>query len=237
MESWNHIINTALLGTDKKQLVKENLPAEISEGFDWIVRNTESKEDAFLQTAAMLYNFRQCGVLPLHPEGVFISLADKEDKAQAVPLAHQALYDIVETGSVPLLRLWLKQCTSKEQIVQPEAVPLLLDTAIKHKQLQTLIYTCCGNRGVWLSQFNKAWKPAVVLSDEEVWQTGTPEQRRSLLLQIRSTNPVKGRELLAETWAQESAATKAELVKTLSVNAGPDDLPWLEQLLHEKSRR
>ena len=70
MESWNQIIHTALLGTDKKQLKKEELPEELAESFELVKQFNSDREDSFLQSAALLYNFRQCGVSPLHKESI-----------------------------------------------------------------------------------------------------------------------------------------------------------------------
>ncbi|HVG16137.1 MAG TPA: DUF5691 domain-containing protein, partial [Chitinophagaceae bacterium] len=235
MESWNQIINTALLGTDKRELKKESLPSELWVAYDWITQNTASKEEHFLQSAALLFNYRQCGVLPLRKEDVSIAVADKEEKQYASPFSHGVLFDIIETGSLSLLQLWLEQCVSKNKIVQPEHIPLLLDTALKQKVLQSFIRTCCGNRGVWLAQFNEAWKYVQEPGEEDVWQTGTLVQRKSLLAKIREIDAAKGRQMLEQVWAQENAASKTEFVQQLYVNANADDVPWLETVLIDKS--
>lgn len=235
MESWNQVINTALLGTDKRELKKEALSADFSDALDLIAQSNNTKEDIFLQTASLVYNYRQCGVLPLRKDTVSIANADVENKQYASSFSHHVLYDIVETGSIPLFRFWLEQCVAKEKIVQPEVIPLLLDAAVKQKELQVLIRACCGNRGLWLAQFNEAWKYAEEVNDDDLWQTGTLEQRKKLLAKIRKDDPAKGREMLQQVWAQENAAGKTELMQQLSINANSDDVAWLEELLNEKS--
>lgn len=235
MESWNHMINTALLGTEKKALKKEELIPEIAELFDLITEQAETKEDAFLQTAAVLYNIRQCGFAPLRKEGVSISKAEGEEKHYANEMAHSVLYDILETTSTSLFRFWLEQCVQANKVVQPEAIPILFDEGMKNKSIRPLIYNCCGKRGEWLLQFNHEWKYVDTSTDEELWQTGVLEQRKNILAELRKTDSAKARELLQQTWTQENAATKTELVQQLQVNANEVDLPFLEEILNEKS--
>lgn len=234
MESWNEIINIALVGTDKRVLKKENLGADIADYFD-LIAQTETREEVFLRAAALLYNYRQCGFLPLSKETFTISKADTEDKEYVSPVAHQILQDIFDTGSISLFEFWLQHCFSANKIVQPDAVAALLDAGTKNKQLQSLIHKCCGKRGEWLMQFNDAWKYPFTSDEDELWQTGTSEQRKKILAQIRKNEPEKGRELLQQVWPQENAASKSELIQQLAINAGEDDLPWLEELMNEKS--
>jgi hypothetical protein len=237
MESWNHIIHTALLGTDKQALKKENLVAEVVEQYDLIAQNTQSREEVFLQTAALVYNYRQCGFLPVQKETVFISRAKDEEKEYANGLAYQTLYDIIETGSSSLLQFWLEECAKANKIVQYELIPELMDAGVKQKSLQPLVHVCCGHRGAWLTQFNAEWKYAASTDEEERWQTGTLEQRKKVLAQVRKANPDKGRDLLQQAWAQENAAAKTELIQELRIHASEEDLPWLEELLNEKSAK
>jgi len=238
MESWNHIVNTILLGTDKKVVRREELDSEFAEQFTIITDRVASKEEAFLHTAALVFNFRQCGFFPLHKEDISISKSPNEEKQYASAAAHTVLLDIVESGSISLLEFWLSQCAKQNKIVQPEWTPLLLSAGMKNKELHELCLQCCGNRGVWLSQFNPAWKYGVIITeDTDVWQVGTLDQRKKFLADLRKSEPAKGRELLKDMWPNENAATKAELLQQLMVNLGEEDLPWLEELKNDKSAK
>ena len=87
MQTWDQIINTALLGTDKRTLAANELPAELAELAALIQNSTTDKEEQFLQIAALAFNYRQCGVLPLQKEGVTVSKAAMEEKSYCYPLA------------------------------------------------------------------------------------------------------------------------------------------------------
>src|SRR5437763_9015903 len=107
MEAWNHIVHAALLGTEKKPIKKEELIPEVAEYFESVAEQTPNREEAFLNTASILYNIRQCGFIPAHKEGLIILKADEEEKKYASELAHRVLYDILETSSNSLFHFWL----------------------------------------------------------------------------------------------------------------------------------
>jgi hypothetical protein len=235
MEFWDNIVHTALLGTDKRQLKKEDFSEDLVEAYD-IISQSGDKEEQYLNIAAVAYNYRKCGVQPIN-KSVGKTSAEEEVKLYCSPQAHQLLNDIVSAESQSLLKLWLQQCNNINQIVFPEYIPLLFDLGIKYKQLQEEIITVTGKRGEWLLPFNEAWKFEAVAVDESLWQTGTLEQRRTFLSELRQTEPRKARELLQQVWPQENANTKAELLKQLSVGISNEDVEWLDQLMNEKSQK
>lgn len=237
MEAWNHIINTALLGTDKRQADTKQWPADLAQAVDVVAVSPVDKEEQFLQTAALVANFRQCGIVPLHKEVLDFPVAAQEEKTYCSPFAAQVLKDIIETESSSLLRLWLQQCASKQMIVLPDMVPQLLDAGVQYKKFQGLVTSCCGKRGEWLSRFNNNWNFSATATNEQMWETGTPEQREIVLQQLRETDPQLAREWLQKTWPQEDANTKTSLLQLLAVNIGEQDIPFLESLSTEKSKK
>lgn len=236
MESWNDIVNTALLGTEKGTLRTEEADAAFAQPLETIAQKATDKEDIFLQTSALLYNYRQCGFVPSKKESLSLPVAEAEEKGYASPFAHAVLKDVVDGGSASLLRLWLEQCSGRSQIVGPDFLPVLLAAGVKTKSLQTAVKSVYGKRGEWLTQFNEEWKWGEAASDEERWQTGTLAQRKAVLAQIRSTAPAQAREWLQQTWPQEAAAAKAALLEEMFVNTSDEDLSWLEEVAKEKSK-
>lgn len=238
MEFWNNIINTALLGTDKKQIGNEELTEELSEAYRQIISNEEiDREEKFLQITSAALNFRVCGITPFPTQDITINIAEKEVKPYCKLTSLQVLKDILEEQSHSLLVFWLQQCNDKNQIVTPELVPLLFEIAAGQKKIRSLVTECCGKRGEWLSDLNPDWQFHVRENDEDVWQNGTSELRRKVLAKLRETDPAKAREWLKQTWSAENANTKAELLKQLETNASADDLEWLETLKEEKSQK
>lgn len=237
MEQWNDIINTALLGTEKRSIKTESLPEELATAVTQLSAASLDREELFLQTASVVHNYRQCGFIP-PTVTTSIPVAAEEERRYAAPVAHTVLQDIIETGSDSLLRFWLQNCYNRQWIVQPEAIPLLLDAGAQSKAVRHLVAACCGKRGVWLQQFNPDWKWNTTTGNEEdMWQTGSPSQRKNFLVQLRISEPAGALQLLQQTWPQENAATKVELLEAIATNAGAEDVSWLEELLKEKSSK
>ena len=239
MKSWNNIIATAMLGTDKKQPERDELSEDLAAIWTTIGDNAAiDKEEQFLQLTAAVSNYRQCGVVPVHKPELTADIAPAEELPYCNNASAQMLKTILDEDNKSLLKLWLQLCMQKQQIAPPVLLPQLLDKAIKHKSLRQEIQQCVGNRGGWLSNFNKDWifAPATG-NDEELWQTGTADQRKDVLLRMRATDPALAREWLQDTWSKESANTKADLLTALAVNLSDADLEWLESLATDKSQK
>lgn len=238
MEWWHDLLNSALLGTEKRQASSDRLPADLSEAATLVMEGKGAdKEEQFLQLAALAFNYRQCGVLPLQKETASIPEAETEVLPYCSSFSMQVLKDILDQESIPLLALWLQQCAGKQLVIQPDLLPVVLSLGVQHKHLQPLLGMCCGKRGTWLSRFNPDWDFSIAASDDEVWQTGSLEQRKAVLQKVRAAHPAQAREWLQQTWPQEDANTKAAFLPFLSNNISDEDIPFLEGLATEKSKK
>lgn len=237
MQFWDNIVNTAMIGTDKKQISVAELPGDLAEPMT-VIQNNEAtdKEQKFLQMAAVAFNFRQSGVTALQKE-VSTTPAPAEEKEYCNTAASQTLKDILSEESIPLLKFWLQQCDGKQLLAMPDMLPSLLETGTHYKNLQVLIASCCGKRGEWLSSFNEAWNFSSTQTGEELWQTGTSEQRKIILQETRKIDPNKAREWLQQTWAQEGANTKLSFLELMPDKISEEDIPFLESLASEKSKK
>ncbi len=236
MEHWNTVVHTALLGTDKHLLTKEDLPLPLAAILEYVAQKEPDKETSFLQVASAVQNYTRCGLLPHKAKVDFVKASD-EEKPFCNAAAHSAIKAIMNEENEQLLSLWINTCMACGCIVQPEFVSVLFNFAVRHKHLQTNIISVAGKRGEWLMQLNSAWQFELPADPDNTWQTGSTEQRKQILTDTRTRDGASGRELLQQTWAQEAANAKAELLKQLAVNISDDDVPWLEQLLNEKSAK
>lgn len=237
MKAWEYVINTAMLGTDKPMPGSADLPDEVAEIAVMIdAAESSDKEAKFLQKAAVIYNYRQCGFTPEQKE-LPVTVAPEEIKSYCSEEAANVLSDILNEDNTALLELWMVLCNTKQQLFWPDVLPAVMDIALKDKSLQPLVNACSGNRGWWLSTLNPAWDYFTILTNEEIWQTGKPEERVNVLKKLRQINPEQAREWLQQTWVQENAASKVDLLKALRINACVADLEWLESLLNEKGQK
>jgi hypothetical protein len=237
MKAWDDIINTAMLGTGKPMPARSDMPVAIAEAAAVIDATDTGKEDGFLQRACMVYNYRQCGFHPIKRPEATITKAEAETKPGCSAVAAGILASVLEEDNAWLLKYWLHRCAATEQLMPPDVLPALMDKAQKAADLQSLVVACAGNRGKWLAGFNPDWSYFTPESDEEMWQNGKPEERLSVLRKIRKEEPARALEMVNQTWAQENAAGKVELLKILATNSSPADLPWLESLGGEKGQK
>lgn len=237
MQFWDSMIHTAMMGTDKMPAGPPVLPADLAEAAALIDGNSAiDREEKFLQLISIAFNYRQSGLLAMQKE-IAMTPAPEEEKPYCNEAATNALKDILGEENMPLLKLWLWHCDRTQQIAEAGVVPLLLSAGMQQKKLQLLIASCCGRRGEWLSRFNEAWNFSSAQSYDEIWQTGSAEQRNEVLHEVRKIDPAKAREWLQQTWSQEDAATKQAFLELFVEDLGEGDIDFLESLAGEKSRK
>lgn len=237
MQAWDDIVNIAMIGTDKKQPASGSIPASLEEFATQITTaNEKEKEEQFLQLASILFNYQRCGISPLKKE-INIRSCDAEEKTYCNTPATLVLNNILNENNLDLLEYWLSLCDNRNQIVLPDFIPTLLNTGEQHKKLRILITSCCGKRGEWLSGFNPAWNFSALQTAEEIWQTGSLEERKEILEQTFHSDPGKAREWIKQTWPQEDATTKLVLLSLMARFAGNNDIDFIEGLSKEKSKK
>jgi hypothetical protein len=96
---------------------------------------------------------------------------------------------------------------------------------------------CVGKRGEWLTRLNPIWAKVVTESEEELWQTGSLEQRRQVIRSLRVSDPSRAREWIQQVWSEEDANTRLELLKLLAINISADDISFLEEIAKEKAKK
>ncbi|GHD11932.1 hypothetical protein GCM10010313_35610 [Streptomyces violarus] len=150
-----------------------------------------------------------------------------------------------------LLPQWLAAANTRGFAPPPHALPALLDTARGRTDLRPAVLEFAGPRALWLARLNQDWRFALRsapgggaalphVDDEDriqrLWQEGLFAERVALLSALRSREPAAARELLAATWATERAEDRLMFLDSLRAGLGPDDEPFLEQALADRSR-
>ncbi|MFJ8634441.1 DUF5691 domain-containing protein [Streptomyces sp. NPDC093568] len=152
---------------------------------------------------------------------------------------------------VELLPEWLATANRRGFAPPPEVLPALLDSARGRTDLRPAALSFAGPRAVWLARLNPDWRFALRatpgggaalprLDDAaevgQLWQEGLFAERVALLAAIRSRQPAAARELLTTTWATERAEDRLMFLDSLRAGLGPQDEPFLEQALSDRSR-
>ncbi|MGA5358867.1 DUF5691 domain-containing protein [Streptomyces purpurascens] len=248
--AWEGLVTTALLGTDRRT------PPGAGPGPEAPV--------ALLDAAATETVRRRAGLRPARaaerPQA-----APEDPRPPLPPAAARRLALLLadrpgpsgggRRGSAPdlmeLLPQWLAAANTRGFAPPPHALPALLDAARGRTDLRPAVLEFAGPRALWLARLNQDWRfalrsapgggaalPHVDDDDriQQLWQEGLFAERVALLSALRSREPAAARELLAATWTKERAEDRLMFLDSLRAGLGPDDEPFLEQALADRSR-
>lgn len=236
-ELWNELVNTAMVGTSKKDPNTNSWPKELRLIADQISQQNQDKEDVFLKTSGLIYNYKKSGWVPKPSYLTPTEVCEKEDLPYCSSQASICLQVILDESLTNFLEYWLVYCKNTNRIVLPIQLQALLEIASANPNLQEHIMKCCGKRGLWLSKLNPNWQIKVLDSQEDVFKTGKSDERKKALFGIRQSDPAKARDLLQESWKQEQANTRADLLDALNINLSIEDEPFLKSITEDKSQR
>ncbi|MFZ6001833.1 MAG: DUF5691 domain-containing protein, partial [Bacteroidota bacterium] len=207
----------------------------ICEGFQ--LTDTNDAEGDFLGYAAFAFQYRQACALPLELKHIIQQQSAPEIKGYCSKQADGVLKALLTEDHPTLIELWLTCCVEKNLLVRADVLPILLDLGIKKKEWRKSIFSVAGERGAWLATLRGDWadliKPIDVIS---AWETGSFDQRKEALRELRLGSADHALELLKNTWETEGTNEKVAFLDTLKVNLSISDLQWLESL-KEKSQK
>ncbi|GAA4300361.1 DUF5691 domain-containing protein [Streptomyces venetus] len=248
--AWEGLVTTTLLGTARRT------PPGTGPGPEAPV--------ALLDAAAVETVRRRAGLRPAraaerpHP-------APEDSRPPLPPAAARRLAMLLadrpgasgggRRGTAPdlmeLLPQWLAAANARGFAPPPQVLPALLDAARGRTDLRPAALEFAGPRALWLARLNPDWRFALRsapgggaalphLEDDgsirQLWQEGLFAERVALLSALRSREPAAARELLATTWATERAEDRLMFLDSLRTGLCPDDEPFLEQALADRSR-
>ncbi|WP_086564888.1 DUF5691 domain-containing protein, partial [Streptomyces africanus] len=248
--AWEGLVTTALLGTDRRP------PANTGPGPEAPV--------ALLDAAAVETVRRRAGLRPARaaerpqpvPEDPRPPLPQAAARRLAILLADRpGASGGGRRGTAPdlteLLPQWLAAANARGFAPPPHLLPALLDAARGRTDLRPAALEFAGPRALWLARLNPDWRFALRstpgggaalphLDDDDsirqLWQEGLFAERVALLSALRSREPAAARDLLATTWTTERAEDRLMFLDSLRTGLGPDDEPFLEQALADRSR-
>lgn len=228
MTHWNILKKTALLGTEKMPLAIETLPFSVQKAIENIDKS--DPEGLFLKASAMLFAYSKAGQSAAKvtlPE--FSLMADETQRvcANDVKMLWKKVLDN-EPFNVYLYEYLIDKCIDNQLIVSDD---LLVDVLSKStKKLLPKVHQVVGVRGKWLSQFNEAWQLKVLEEKQSVWEEGKPTERKEFFSRLRTENPEEALALLWQSWENESAKDRKDLLALLAINIATTD----ESFLNEK---
>jgi hypothetical protein len=150
---------------------------------------------------------------------------------------------VLEPRHKDVLLEFLAQMQARGIAMPAHLLPEILDLAdadIRHGLVPLL-----GDRGRWLSRHNPAWSwahastvDAGIVAPEalrRVWDTGSIRERVEVLARLRRSDPAAARDWAAATLERETAEHRAGLLAAFADDPTPDDEPFLESCLGDRS--
>ncbi|GGV48827.1 hypothetical protein GCM10010293_58870 [Streptomyces griseoflavus] len=247
---WEELVTTAVLGTDRRA------PAGVGPG--------RQAAAVLLDAAAAATVRRRAGLRPA-PAAERPGPAPEDRRPALPPAAARRLAMLLANrpgasgtgrrGTAPdlmeLLPQWLAVANARGFAPPPALLPALLDAARGRTDLRPSALRFAGPRALWLARLNPDWRFALRSAPgggtsvparhdtggmRRLWQEGLFAERVAVLGALRSREPAAARELLASTWATERAEDRLMFLDSLRTGLGPDDEPFLEQALADRSR-
>ncbi|MFF7891162.1 DUF5691 domain-containing protein [Streptomyces sp. NPDC007907] len=249
-DAWEGLVTTALLGTARRT------PPGVAPG--------PGAPAALLDAAAVETVRRRAGLRPARaaerpqpaPRDTRPPLPSAAARRLAMLLADRpGPSGGGRRGTAPdlteLLPQWLAAANARGFAPPPHLLPALLDAARGRTDLRPAALEFAGPRALWLARLNPDWRFALRATPggsaalpqpedddrvQRLWQEGLFAERVALLSALRSREPAAARDLLATTWSTERAEDRLMFLDSLRAGLGPDDEPFLEQALADRSR-
>jgi hypothetical protein len=149
----------------------------------------------------------------------------------------QQLKNILRGQLDPLLKPFFEIIILKKQLIQPAAIPFLLDRIKPYPSLHTLLSQIGGHRLQWLAKLRKEW--TYILEQNyllEDFEYGPIASRIGYFRQLRTANPAAALQLMKQVWEDENHQTKVKLLSCLQDNLQVTDLDFLETVLDDKRK-
>ncbi|MCH0563960.1 MULTISPECIES: DUF5691 domain-containing protein [unclassified Streptomyces] len=248
-DAWEELVTAALLGTDRRT------PPGVAPGRPAPV--------ALLDAAAVATVRRRAGIRPASaaprpapaPDDPRPALPAAAARRLGTLLADRTGGGAGRRGSAPdlmeLLPQWLAAANAHGYAAPAHTLPALLDAARGRTDLRPAALEFAGPRALWLARLNPDWRFALRTMSgggaappgeddpgrvDRLWREGLFAERVALLSALRARDPAAGRELLASTWTAERAEDRLMFLDSLRAGLGPDDEPFLEAALRDRSR-
>jgi Family of unknown function (DUF5691) len=252
MNAWETLVASALVGTNRQEPSIDLTHPALTD-YEAALPN-QSPIQQILSAAGLITAYQAVGNSPIPANSPLLPPAAEADLPCCLPLTARHLSAILnESRYEPILPELLQLLAQAGQTVPPDYLPLLLDRGKRNKSLRSLITPILGTRGQWLVSQNPDWKYAlggaltkpigtIIDSDDpaqlqEIWNTGTFEERLTALTRWRKIQPAEARQAIVASWKQDKSDDRYSFLKILEPDLSLDDEKLLEKSLFDRNER
>ena len=238
MTGWNDLVSAALVGTARRPVQLAPAPVAIAD----VAARLSSDDPAavLLDLAALVTATRRAGRRALPPPSLSVP-APPEQQQPVGRLAASRLASLLAGEDALLVGWWLQVAAQKGARAPAAALPALLDLAVARRDIAPDVVRVLGERGRWLAGQKHEWATAVSRnadappSDEEMWNSGLVDDRRSWLIATRRYDAEAARRAVAEAWPSDAAELRGSWLDILADNLTLEDEEFLEAALDDRS--
>jgi hypothetical protein len=233
---FEQVVTAALLGTERQGFVAPSVTGALGEAMSSAVAASKVKEAGLLKCLAMACVYRAAGRVPWRRAAELPAAAEEDSTPVCGPKAGELLGRILGGEHQDVLVEWLAGARAAGVRAPHRWLPALLDRATAKREIREDVLAAIGRRGRWLMGQNPAWQFDQEGDAREVWQTGSREARVAALGRLRARDPAGARELLKQTWEQETPEDRAKFLATFAIGLSAADEEMLEGALDDKRK-
>jgi hypothetical protein len=230
--SWPSVLQTILIGTDRRKL-----PEATAAGL--VLKASDDPVITALEALAAAALLRKAGTEPASIAGEGRYQQPAADESERPILKESAVKDLKRmlSGSYSEgLPEFLSLMEQHGYRLPPELLPDLMDQCLQEPSMAAQLAPMLGKRGLWLAQQNERWRQMAFDAATLDWFTASFEERLQLLAATRSRNPMLTIAWLEKTWKEEKAEHKVQFVRLLKIRLSEMDLDLLEHAFQDKNR-
>jgi Family of unknown function (DUF5691) len=244
MNAWETLVAGALVGTNRQEPSIDLTHPALADYAATLP--SQSPTQQILSATGLIAAYQAVGNSPAPATSPLLAPSAETDLPCCSQLTARHLSAILnESRYEPILPELLQLLAQSGQTVPPDYLPLLLERGKRDKNLRSLILPILGTRGQWLVGQNPDWKYALggaIDSDDparlqEIWNTGTFEERLKALTRWRTIQPAEARQAIATSWKQDKADDRYSFLRILESDLSLDDEELLEKSLFDRNER
>lgn len=235
-EIWENYLNTALLGTSKREFKLPEFDSRLSSIIQQIMLQNEENEIRFLRTGVFINQYRKAAISPLDQDAEDIVPCEPETLLPCPENLSSVYGRLLKEVNQELMHLCLDKFIELNCHLPFKYLAGSLNLFGESSDLKDKILRCAGNRGKWLMNFYPGTQKIEQLP-ETIFTEGNTAERLWAFEKLRHSVPDEARELLESTWKTESAAFKTEVLKKMRINLNESDENFLISATKEKGSK
>jgi hypothetical protein len=218
------LINTFLIGTEKKMVDSTVMPDELMHLYGLITKSTQEETLMSIGTLSNLYN--RAAMIPYKVDLTAHTQA-KLDSQKEANESYESILDKIQTledkYKEPILELWIDKLLLKNEIVSKnKLVSFLRMSENANKKIKYKATLAAGDRGQGIVKKISSFQHSIIIANPS-WHEATNAER----LDIIQNDPLAALDDIAKDWHGEGIVFKKNVIELLADSNDNDTLDFL----------